>query len=86
LRLLFEVHGGKFRQELAELSDEIGEFGSQILSAGETTEEADEAASARSQERIRELQQADRRYWRGVIAELKTLRANGQLMPEGDPV
>ena len=29
------------------------------------------------------LQQADRRYWRQIIDELKQLRAAGKLMPEG---
>jgi len=32
------------------------------------------------------LQQADRRYWRDIIAELKELRATGKLMPEDSPV
>jgi hypothetical protein len=36
--------------------------------------------------RIAELQQADRRYWREIIADLKKLRAGGELMPEGDAV
>jgi hypothetical protein len=38
------------------------------------------------QRRMAELQQADRRYWRDIIAELKRLRAAGDLMPEGDKV
>ena len=35
---------------------------------------------------LAELQQADRRYWRNIIAELKRLRAAGELMPEGTEV
>jgi len=38
------------------------------------------------QRRIGDLQQADRRYWRSIISELKELRAAGKLMPEGQAV
>ncbi len=31
-------------------------------------------------------QQADRAYWRPIIAQLRQLRAAGQLMPEGAAV
>ena len=36
--------------------------------------------------RMTTLQQADRRYWREIIAELKALRATGSLLPEGSLV
>ena len=35
------------------------------------------------QARMAGFQAADRRYWRQIIAELKKLRAEGRLMPEG---
>jgi hypothetical protein len=38
------------------------------------------------QQRIAGLQQADRRYWQEIIAELKQLRCTGTLMPEGSAV
>jgi hypothetical protein len=36
--------------------------------------------------RVAVLRKADRHFWRSVIDELRQLRANGQLMPEGAPV
>jgi len=36
--------------------------------------------------RMAKYQAADRRYWRRIIAELKSLRAQGRLMPEGGRV
>jgi hypothetical protein len=38
------------------------------------------------QRRIAELQQADRHYWRGIIADLRQPRGSGNLMPEGNPI
>jgi len=38
------------------------------------------------QQRIADLQLADRRYWREIIAKLKRLRATGKLAPEGSEV
>ena len=38
------------------------------------------------QQRIAGLQQADRRYWRDIIDELRHLRAAGKLMAEGSAV
>lgn len=36
--------------------------------------------------RMAPLRKADRRFWRHVIDELRTLRAGGNLMPAGSPV
>lgn len=35
---------------------------------------------------ISERQDADRRYWRPIVAELSELRRTGDLLPEGEPV
>ena len=44
------------------------------------------AITLRSQESIAHLQEADRRYWRKIIAELKQLRSDGILLQEGSEV
>ena len=36
--------------------------------------------------RVARLQKADRDHWRSIIAELKRLRGQGLLVPEGQPV
>jgi len=38
------------------------------------------------QRRMAALQEADRRFWRDIIADLKRMRAAGELMPEGSVV
>ena len=52
------------------------------LSQGQTDQVEAEVASF-LQSRISKLQDADRRYWRRIILELKELREEDRLMPEG---
>jgi len=65
---------------------DVGEFGRQWLAGNDVDEPVEHQASDFFQHRISELQLADRRYWRDIIRELKTMRAAGRLMPEGDLV
>jgi len=65
---------------------EVGDFGRQLLSLGEVSERIESRVSEMMQSRISLLQQSDRRYWRGVIRELKELRQAGKLMREGGKV
>jgi hypothetical protein len=63
---------------------ELGDLGRQWLAGSDADELVERRASEFCQRRISELQLADRRYWRSIIRELKTLRATGKLMPEGE--
>lgn len=61
----------------------LTEFARQWRSSGDVNENVEQQMSAWMQDRIGQLQAADRHYWRPIIAELKTLRTSGALIPEG---
>ena|ERR1051326_3053593 len=64
----------------------VREFGRQLLTSGEVSEEVIDQVNRGLQQRIALLQQADRQHWRGIITELKSLRQSGQLMADGSLV
>ncbi len=70
----------------AQVNLEIAAWGRQILAARETTEATERGVVNFLQQRIAELQRADRLYWREIIHRLKELHIAGVLMPEGKPV
>lgn len=61
----------------------LGEFGGQWLAGNDADESGERRVGEFFQRHISELQLADRRHWRGIIGELKALRATGGLMQEG---
>lgn len=86
LRRYFEEQPGALPAIVREPVPGLKEFGQQLLSTGDVTEEVAVRVNLGMQQRIATLQQADRRYWRDIIAELKKLRGAGNLMPEGSAV
>jgi hypothetical protein len=64
----------------------LREFGRQLLSQGDVGESVEHEVNEWMQQRIAELQMADRRYWREIITDLKQLRANAMLTAEGSAV
>ena len=62
------------------------EFAEQIAAGKDESESSAAIVNADMQRRMAGLQQADRRYWRDIIAELKRLRGAGSLMPQGGTV
>ena len=64
----------------------LREFVRQVRGGNEPSESIEAGLTAWMQERMQRLQQADRGYWRPIIAELRQFRATGQLMPEGRTV
>ncbi|MDW8309248.1 MAG: hypothetical protein RMK20_07725 [Verrucomicrobiales bacterium] len=65
---------------------DVADFGRQCLERGAADEEVEQRVSRFLQSRVAELQRADRRYWRSILEDLRSLRAAGALMPEGAPV
>jgi hypothetical protein len=65
---------------------EIKEFARMLLAQDEVAESLEHRVTEQLQHRIADLQQADRRYWRDIIADLKRLRATGKLVAEGSAV
>ena len=86
LRLFFEEQPGALPAIGREPVPGLKEFAQQLLSTGDVTEEVAVRVNLGMQQRIAGLQQADRRCWRDIIAELKQLRGTGKLMPEGEAV
>ena len=64
----------------------LREFARQLQVTGDATEPVEKEVSDWMQQRMAKLQQADRRYWREIIVELKAIRSAGKLMAEGDSV
>jgi hypothetical protein len=83
LRNLIEDHPAAFKSPLPTASLVVEEFARQLLTTGDVAETAEKEVSEWMQQRMIELQQGDRRYWRNIVAELKKLRATGKLMAEG---
>ena len=64
----------------------VREFGRQLLTSADVSEQVIDQLNRGLQQRIALLQQADRQHWRDIIAELKSLRQSGQLMADGSIV
>ena len=64
----------------------LTEFADQWRTSGDVSESVEQQVSDWMQGQISQLQNADRHYWRGIIAELKTLRSGGKLLLEGTAV
>jgi hypothetical protein len=62
---------------------DIREFGIQVVYAEEVAEVVETAAERVLQQRLSACQEADRRYWRPIVAELRAFRSRNQLMQEG---
>ena len=86
LRIFFEEHPAALPAIGHGLPPEMREYAEQLISSGDVSEELANRINAGMQQHIVSLQQADRVYWRGIITELKQLRAAGKLMPEGGAV
>jgi len=86
LRILVADHPAVLAALPSNTAPGFKEFAEQILAGNDESEATAASVNANMQRRIAELQQTDRRYWRDIIAQLKRLRAAGELMPEGDKV
>ena len=86
LRPLFELCPAAADLPGVEPSSGLRDFGQQLLATGEVSEKIIGHVTGWMQQRIAAYQQADRAYWRPIIADLRSLRQAGQLMNEGDPV
>ncbi|MBU1736108.1 MAG: hypothetical protein KKC28_10060 [Verrucomicrobia bacterium] len=64
----------------------IRAFGSKIINGEEPGPGLEQRVEREMQACMAKYQAADRLYWRRIIAELKSLRAQGRLMPEGGKV
>jgi hypothetical protein len=86
LSFFFTEHPTAVDVAIEKFDQHVGEFGKQILSAGETAESVEHPVQNFFQSRISEMQLADRQYWREIIHQLKELRAADKLMAEGENV
>jgi hypothetical protein len=86
LRALFEEHPAALNAAAGETAEDLRIFGEHIAAGRDVPEPVEERLTAAMQRRMAALQQADRRYWRDIIAELKQLKAGAQFMPEGSEV
>jgi hypothetical protein len=86
LRRLFEEHRPSADVPLGIAPEALGEFSRLVRGGVDVPERIESEVTAWMQQRIQSLQQADRRYWREIIAELRQLRAAGHLMTEGAAV
>ncbi len=85
LRAFFEEHPGAV-QFIEDESEDFKIFGQQIALEQSVSEDIQGKITVQMQRRIGALQQADRLYWRDIIAELKQFRQEGALMKEGDGI
>jgi hypothetical protein len=83
LKTFFAEQPGAVVALQAKLAPSFRDFAERARTGKEPTEPSSTRVNALLQRRIADLQRADHRYWRGIIAELKQLRATGELMPEG---
>ena len=86
LTVFFTEHPAAVDVAVEKFNHHVGEFGKQLLSAGEMAESVERPVQNFFQSQISEMQSADRQYWRKIIHELKELRAADKLMPEGENV
>lgn len=64
----------------------VGALSRQLQASADAPESVEQPVRQLFQQRIAELQMADRHYWRAIIDELKAFRAAEMLMPEGSAV
>jgi hypothetical protein len=83
LRRLFEAHPAAVAALPVATPAALSEFARRVQDQGGAPEQIETEVSGWMQQHMERLQQADRGYWRGIIAELRRLRATGQLVPEG---
>ena len=86
LRIFLAEHPEAMDLAVEHLNPAVTEFGRQLLSGADVSESVERQVNEWMQPRIADLQQADRRYWREIIAELKSLRATAKLVAEGSAV
>jgi hypothetical protein len=58
----------------------------QTFEQGQISSELEDEIDALLEARAAALRAADRRYWKGIIDELRALRQGGKLMAENEPV
>jgi hypothetical protein len=85
LRTLLQEHPAAVEGR-DDLPPTLGQALGQLLDNGEITDTLEDELDAWLQRRVAVLRQADRRYWRDIIADLRNLRASGGLMAEGSAV
>ncbi len=83
LQLLFEHYPDAVDTLPIGSPPELSEFACRARAEEEVSEEVVSEVTRWMQDRIQRFQQADRFYWRQIIAELRQLRTAGKLMPEG---
>jgi hypothetical protein len=86
LRMLLEEHPAVLEALPPNSAPGFKEFAERIVVGKDESEASATSVNADMQQRMAKLQQADRRYWRDIIAELKRLRAADELMPQGAKV
>jgi len=86
LRQFFEEHPQAIEALPARDASERMAFGECVAADKEAPDATATKVERYMQQQIAALQQADRRYWRSIIAELKQLRASDKLVSEGAPV
>jgi len=79
---LFAFHATAAEIEGDETVAPLIRFGA-ALRQGEQDTQLEEQATQSMSARMAELQQQDRLYWRDIIQQLRQMRANGELVPEG---
>ena len=86
LRTLLEEHPAAVVSTAGEHAEALRQFAHHVRAGDTMPEPIEEQLADWIHRRMTTLQQADRRYWRDIIAELKALRATGSLLPEGSLV
>ena len=86
LATLFQENTSAVELISAEISDLIKQFARQAMASEAVAESIAQQVTSDMQQHIAALQQADRVYWREIIADLKRLRATGMLISEGTNV
>lgn len=86
LRRFFEEYQDAVSVIPGEAPVEVAEFALCAQDGRDPPERIEIKVTDWMQRRIQHLQQADRGYWRGIIEELRHLRAESQLVPDGAPV
>lgn len=86
LRIFFAEYAEPLDSLVENLHPAAVEMGRQLRAGEDASESVERQVNEWMQQRIAELQQTDRRYWREIVAELKILRATGKLVAEGSAV
>ena len=82
LRIFLTEHPGAVDWLVENLPPALAEMGRQLRAGGDARESVERQVNEWMQHRIADLQLADRRYWRKIVAELKSLRAAGKLVAD----